>query len=339
MSILGSFAFCEVVLRVLGLGYGSIFAHGDPVVHHIYQSDSSFIRYDVAGLYPSGHEVRIDSYGLVVNPNEEPYDWDERVNSTQYRVAVMGDSFVEGHYQPHENSLVGPLEARARENVWVKNFGISSFSPVLHFLLWDYRVKQMQPTHVVVVLYENDVRDDEDYHATAILNEAGLAKAVPGNTEPFRIVARHSYVLRLLNRVYGTIRWNIQHGQDDAMAGDILELYDEDMSLSQRYVALLNEKIRRSGASLFLTAVPSRARVRTRNPDAFEHPEFSDRWKEWALDHEIPFIDLLPSFYQARRDGKTLFLDGDIHFTAEGNTVAVDTIASVFPELFHGSDR
>jgi lysophospholipase L1-like esterase len=87
----------------------------------------------------------------------------------------------------------------------------------------------------------------------------------------------------------------------------------------------LVQAIRRSGAEVLLSAVPSKLRLM--NPSsAPQGPQFSDRCREWATAKDIPFVDLVPAFARAQAEGRPMFFRQDIHWTEQGHAVAGDAL-------------
>jgi len=332
----------EVLLRLLGIGYGSSMAMQDPIAHHIYQPNITFVKYDPRGIFKGAYKVKIDSEGFIVNPEITSVDCQLKQN----RIAFMGDSFVAGHYRSYSASLVGQLEGFAREGVCVRNFGVSSYSPVLHWVLWHYKVKKINPSHVFLLLYSNDIRNDLLYSSRAIKGDDGLITAVPGASNPWLIkIARHSYFLRFLRKCMLRLQYKLKIGPFSYLkdkdifrlrgVNGIVEENPDLTDLSTRYVRLLAKEVQKNGARLVLSAVPSKVRMRSSDPKKFRDLEFSDKWKKWAHEEGIEFLDLVPIFQQAAKNGQQLFLNGDPHFAQEGINRTVKKIAEYSPELFY----
>ncbi|MCO6431148.1 MAG: SGNH/GDSL hydrolase family protein [Deltaproteobacteria bacterium] len=152
LFILFGFTFAailaELLLRAAGIGYGNSPVESHAVLHHIHPPGYKFTAYDPGGEY-GGHEVRYDNLGIRRNGEADV--------SADYKVAFMGDSFVEALSVPAEKSFVGLLQAQAGEKAEMLNFGVSSYSPVLYLLQWREVVKKLSPKAVVVMLYSNDI--------------------------------------------------------------------------------------------------------------------------------------------------------------------------------------
>ena len=55
----------------------------------------------------------------------------------------------------------------------VENYRTSSYSPALYLLQWRTRIRDRAPTHVFLMLFGNDIRNDEEMTAIAELDTSG----------------------------------------------------------------------------------------------------------------------------------------------------------------------
>ena len=51
-----------------------------------------------------------------------------------------------------------------------------------------------------------------------------------------------------------------------------------------------------------------------------------DLLRDFAADHEIEFIDLLPAFVRAHQEGERLYHPNDTHWNASGNRLAAHVL-------------
>ena len=68
----------------------------------------------------------------------------------------MGDSFIEATQVSYPDSFVGRLAKYGSARTVVRNFGVTSYSPIFYVLQWRHHVKRFRPTHVFVLLFSND---------------------------------------------------------------------------------------------------------------------------------------------------------------------------------------
>lgn len=172
VSVAVALAIAELALsyRVKPLATrGSRFI-GDPIHHHL-------LRPIWTGIV-AGAEVRTNSLGL--RDREYP-----RVKPPGvFRILMLGDSFTEGLGLRAEDSIPKQLEARlngpsCRTGIEVINAGITSYSPILEYLLLQRVGLRLDPDLVVLDFDMSDVHDDFIRTGVARLDERGLPLAVP----------------------------------------------------------------------------------------------------------------------------------------------------------------
>lgn len=330
-----SLAMAELALRVLGLGYGN--AHMEsPVLHHVHARNHSFVSYHRSGEY-GGHVVHYDADQLrVAGRGVRPAET-SRATRAKTVVAFMGDSFVEALQVAYEGSFVGRLEAQVGGNVRVLNFGTSSCSPLLYLIQWRRVVRHARPTHVFLMLYHNDVRDDELMTERARRDEGGRIVAVPGPAQSWlTLAARRSFLGRLLNKAWLQLSWAWEHRGETptSLPTHFVEENPGITDPTDRYLREFVAALRNAGIEPIMTAVPSKARtIEAEFCDA--GAVFNDKVRAWARANAVRFIDLAPAFYAAADRDVRVFFDRDIHFTTAGHAVAAEEIARSVPELFH----
>jgi len=322
ISSLVALASVEAALRIANRGYGNEPLLPDAVLHHAHPRNYQFLNYDPASEY-GGHLVRYDADGVTVDPSGAA-----RAASSRYRIAIMGDSFAEATQVSYTRTFAGILAAGSAGRAEVRNFGVSSYSPLLYYLQWNMQVQAFHPTHVFVLLYSNDVTDDETYMALATRGPNGMPVAVPGPqfarvTRCFRSL----YAARLTSLSYLRASFWLKNRRapQTGGVGEYIEENREITPLTDAMLTALVQAIRRSGAEVLLSAVPSKLRLL--NPSsAPPDPQFSDRCREWATAKGIPFVDLVPAFARAQAEGRPMFFLRDIHWTEQGHAVAGDAL-------------
>lgn len=326
-GILLSIFLMEGFLRVMNLDYGNAPLESDSILHHRHPRNYTFLVHTPNEEY-GGHHVHYDSEGLVSGTHISG----EKISKPKYKIAVMGDSFVEATQVLYEKSFTGIIEQFCAGTCEVKNFGVSSYSPILYLLQWNTIVKFFKPTHVFLLLFSNDVRNDNEYQSKAILlNHEIVAVPGPGNKEWQRLL-RKSYFLRLFRKVELKLTWIIQNRnmQNVVKSGDYLEESPEIEPFTEKMLLYLVQEIKQSNAKFILMAVPSK--YKTIHKDSHDlKSEFSETIKLWAEKHGINFLDLVPAFQESK---EPLFFEKDIHFNENGHRIIFETIKESFPELF-----
>ena len=116
-------------MRIFGVGYGTVHMASSPTFHHVYPKNYRFVSYHPSGEY-GGHVVYYDEDSLRAAPQRAL----ERADGAAPTVAFVGDSFVEALQLSHERSFVGRLEEFASGGATVRNYGTSSYSPLLYLM-------------------------------------------------------------------------------------------------------------------------------------------------------------------------------------------------------------
>ncbi|MEQ8324265.1 MAG: hypothetical protein RIC15_06775 [Vicingaceae bacterium] len=326
--------FCvilEAFLRMINLGYGSAPLLDDPVYHHVYTKNYSFTVHDPEGEY-GGHIAYYGNNGFRVNDKKIGYAKGNKgkVNSL---CAVIGDSFVVGAQVPWEETFIGRLNDYQNEVEYL-NYGSTSYAPSLYYLILKNKVltSTPMPDKVIVLLYSNDLGDDEKYLSEAVFDENNELVGINGG-KPDRFISllRKSYLIRLVRKTQLTFQYLLFSNKKTLTVkiGKYLESSPKITgSRSEPYLLKMKDLCRQKGVSFYLTAVPSKYKCLT-NDRAYV--SFGDRVKSWSALHNINFIDLESNFLAKTEEEKEeLFFDLDIHFTSKGHQVTAEILGEYF---------
>lgn len=155
--------FVALCIGELGLRVGSHFSGA-------YRS-SPFREYDPAlgiSLIPNKHvihqrgcfngEVLINRWGM------RDRDRSLEKNGNEFRIALIGDSVVEGvHVKPDEVMNIRMekiLEAKGYNHVEVMNFSVEGIGTTQELLMYQERVRRFHPDLVVLAFVENDIMNN-----------------------------------------------------------------------------------------------------------------------------------------------------------------------------------
>jgi lysophospholipase L1-like esterase len=321
----------ELGLRVLGLGFGSSPMEPDPFLHHVHPRNYTFRQ-----QHPSGE---LGGFDLHYNDERRVFAGPGApappASPTGCRVAIMGDSFTEGGQVPYEASFAGLLDRAARGACEVRNYGVRSYSPAIYLVQWTREVQPWQPTHVFLLLFGNDVREDVNYMATSIRDRDGWPTAIQGPDDGWLFSQlRKSYVARFARLIYMQVTWAWSHyGQEQWTIGGVVEEDPEWGGPTPGLIQELARRVKADGAELMVMAVPSRYRLMG---DGRIKPagDFHQTIKGWTQAQGIPFLDLYSPFERASKAGVPLFYLQDIHFNGEGHTLTAAAIARSAPQVF-----
>jgi hypothetical protein len=338
ISLMIGFVFaCFIVesfLRLLGIGYGSAPLVSDPILHHVHPRNYTFLSHAPNNEY-GGFHVYYDHDRYSVSEAEWKTPAKKtNTSETPCKIAFLGDSFTEASQVPYEESFVGLI--RSVTPCQVRNYGVSSYSPILYLTQWRHEVKSWHPSIVVVELYSNDMADDERYAKLAEFDEAGLPTAIPGpGNDAFTVALRNLYLVRLIRKVQLKVQWWLARDTKPiSVVGGYVEEDPDITVLSAKLMTALAEKVEGSGARFVMFVVPSKYRLANRGSQ-WSGLEFSDKWKEWASENKhVFFVDLVHAFRHCSEQGSSPFFLEDIHFNSLGHKIVATTLCRSFEAKF-----
>jgi hypothetical protein len=324
-----SLVAAEAVLRIMNMGFGNSPMEPDPYLHHVHPKNYSFVQQHPSGEL-GGFRIDYNADGRVhrgagFTPPSQP----------ACRIALMGDSFTEGGQVPFAESFAGLLEA-ASPRCEVRNYGVRSYSPAIYLVQWTRDIAPWQPTHVFVLLFGNDVREDVTYLSDAALDSAGFPTAIHGPAGgQIMSMLRQSYVARFGRMVSQRAAWAWEHsGEEQWTVGGVVEEHPEWAGPTPPLVAELHRRISAAGSAMTLMAVPSRYRLMGDGRITPPGSDFHDTVGAWAQGQGITFLPLNAPFEKASRAGVPLYFLQDIHFTSEGHALLAATVGRAHPEWF-----
>jgi lysophospholipase L1-like esterase len=330
----------EIVLRTFELGYGESPLLFDRKIHHKHPPSYAYRRKDAGYGEFGGFLIEYDENGLTIDPDRRIVFDPARHKRT---VAVMGDSMVEAGQMPYRDGFVGLLNRRAAPDVFAVNWGVSTYSPMLYRVQWIDQVARTKPELVLMMLYSNDVEDDDRYDKTATYDAQGLPVEVAGPPDNVVVnMARHIYIARLLRVAWRTLDFLLVPQRDERTRtmgpiGGFIELSPEMSPLTDRVLQGIVREVRAAGARFVLTAIPSKYVIMSGDRSKAEQ-QWAANVKRWADANGVEYIDLRPPFdaYTAARkeSDPKLFFHHDIHPNETGHRVIADTIAKALPEYF-----
>ena len=332
LSVLLGLALVELGLRASGMGFGNSPMEPDPYLHHVHPRNYSFVQQHPSGEL-GGFEIRYNDEGRVFRGDTNA----PVTTGTDCRVALMGDSFTEAGQVPYSASFAGLLEQAAQGTCEVRNYGVRSYSPAIYLVQWTREVSLWKPTHVFVLLFGNDVREDVLYMNRAVVDASGWPTAIQGPSDGWLVSQlRRLYVARLARMVWMRATWAWQfRNQEHTIVGGVVEENPDLPKQSTDLLLEMNRRVRNSGARMILMAVPSRYRLMGDGSVKVEE-DFHQKVERWAAPAGVEFLDLLTPFMRGSRPDVELFFRQDIHFTAEGHALTAAAIARAFPDLFTG---
>lgn len=307
----------EIVLRIYGLGYDSAAFEPDKTYHHIHKKNYRFVNDNPAEKEYTGIRVYFDEDGCVSNPNENFI-----FNKGRLKIALFGDSFIEGMQVNFEASITGRLQNSLNGTAEIKNYAVGNYSPILYYLQIKNNPHWVRGKTVFLFLYSNDVSEDSSFFEKAKFNSSGNLIEVNGGKKNIWLnLVRHSYLMRLVRKNYIRLVYWWNHKNSDS--GFKTEMYIEEKpllsQLTKSYISKIDSLSEVYNYQLVLSAIPSK--YKTINKLDYDSTDFSIQCKTFAANNNIAFLDLTTAF---NNKGKTvpLFFHNDIHFNENGHSVA-----------------
>jgi len=286
-----------------------------------------------------------------------------------YRILVLGDSYMEAYAVPFEHMLARQLQQHFNEigdkNIEVLNFGVGGYGTLQETLAYEQYGVQYDPDLILLGFYAgNDLEDNslaisrelwgsdapEVYGRPFLVEKSGkwtiqppdYARAVKASESP-------SLWENLALVQMGTIFMREQNAEPHLWDGAYLcnpsPEYAEAWQITGQAIGMLHDDADQHGATLIVFYVPAREEVdlphmqklldKSNAPQDFcFDPSISTRQLQMILDEQgIPFINLLPVFIDAtRQGGAELFYQQDRHWNAAGHTLAVRIIFDALQE-------
>lgn len=305
VALVAFVAAVEIALRLAGIAYPpKMFT--DPVVGLIYRPGTNFV-YREEGY--ADVQVNQESVRDVDWPLDKPAD--------EFRIAVLGDSFVEALQVPVEDRLTEQMAdllshdaAFAGKKVRVMNFGMSGFGTGQEYLMLRERAAKYQPDIVVLAfLSGNDFSDNcrslrehnqrpffEVRDGKLVLDDS-FAKKRSWKDELARELAAESRILQVTYEAKRDLRdlrgWAPETAQKDGASRE-LELneyaylppetpaWKEAWQITEQLLLAINDESRKIGAKLLVVVMPNDDQM---HPDPARRQQFADHLKIDSLEY------------------------------------------------------
>lgn len=318
-----AFILAELVLRLMGMGFGNSPMESHPRLHHLHPTNYSYVVHDPAGEY-GGHRVYLDHEGYRVSDPEIEVS---RLAASR-KLAFLGDSFTEGNELAWKDSFIGLIE-KANPTIRVRNFGVSSYSPMQYLAQTRKELVDYKPTDVVLQLYSNDFDSDWDYLAKANSQNLDELHSINGDGKKMMIaLLRHSYLARLIRKIQLQIDFLI-HAPAEPTPFPEEALYFDEAALKKRqltYAAILKirHEVNQQGANLYLMMIPNKGLAM--KGQCCKTDRLYQEVADFAKKNQINMIELDKAFEQSQNQ-RSLFFVRDIHLTKDGNAVLANSIS------------
>ncbi len=198
------FAFIvgEIVLRGLGYAASDIYTQGEAGLLILNPNEKIHIH-----SVCFQNDVQTNSLGF----HSREYSF-ERLEGV-FRIAVIGDSFVEAMQVPRDKTFTSFLEEKLNSlgnksyKYEVMPFGISSHGTYRNIMYFEKYAAQFKPDLVIDALAWNDIEDD--------VYDSGIPVASGGFLKSAKKILRKSVLITTLRQSYLTFRSKLEKDSDE----------------------------------------------------------------------------------------------------------------------------
>jgi len=322
-SLIFALILAELLLRVMGVGYGNSPLESHPRLHHLHPANYSYVVHDPAGEY-GGHQIYFDAQGYRV---PDPEIEISQLTPTR-KLAFLGDSFTEGNEIAWKDSFIGLIK-KENPSITVRNFGVSSYSPLQYLVQTRKELVDFKPTDVILQLYSNDFDSDHEYLAKANSQNLDELHSINGDGKRMVIaLLRHSYLARLIRKIQLQIDFLINAPAEPPPFPEEA-LYFDELALKRRqltYAAILKtrDEVNQQGAKFYLMMIPNKGLVM--KGQCCKTDRLYQEVASFGKENKINMIQLDKAFEQSKSQ-RTLFFQRDIHLTKDGNIELANSIS------------
>ena len=257
-SIFFSIVLCEILLRLFGIAYNLNPMEPDRIRHHMNVNNYFFTSYSHHNEW-KGFNIYYDKDGYRTKPGKKLNKYNLN------RIAFLGDSFTQAWQVTYDETFVGLLE-NSLPNGNLKNFGTASYSPIIYLVQILNDVKEFKPSHVIIQICDNDIRDDGIYFKRANSNNINNLEYIDGGKEKLIITLyRYSYFLRFIRKYQQIIKYNYFFGSDGkdplAFKFDFYKNIKNEKHLTNKIIKKINDLSTKQGFKLYYIYIPNRSLV------------------------------------------------------------------------------
>ena len=222
-------------------------------------------------------------------------------NNRTYKVAVLGDSFMEGQHLP-EGTLVPQVLERILE-VPVLNAGLEGAGTVQEYLVFKKYVAPYKPDLVLLFMYPyNDIQDNSKVLANtiivwpqAVIDFSGHITVdypdVPPSTDSkiWAVTKQHVKTLLMLRRGYQYWK-NLDNWKPNIYLGGVYfpedDKWQDAWKITEFYLVELKKEVESTGGKLLIVVIP-------------EYIQISHQWEQ-ELKKRYQLTELPPGFSRDR---------------------------------------
>ena len=351
LSLIIDFFFGKYILKSLDSYlqktefYERILRTDHPVFHHSFLSN---VNYKKSKGFEGIYTFCTDNHGFRSECG--------KINSKNFDIGFMGDSFVEGVSLNYEDTFVG-LFAKSKKKFKVANLGISSYAPSIYFSKLKYLLENNYNfKHIIFFIDISDLYDDSVLYK---LNEDGT---VFERYEKEKGLKRRKFLrsnFPLTNYYMYVIKKNSQLKNDKKKIEKFLDvpLFNKKASIKAEWTFYGNNDhpdynigIKESQKVLINNMEKAYKLLNSKNikmsvavypwPQQIQNDVINSKhvkmWKDFCYKKCEKFINFFPFFFEEKE--KSSFLDvykkyffwNDVHFNSMGNKMIAKKLLEIF---------
>ncbi len=310
--------------------------------HHTLKKN---VNYKKASGFDGNYVLCTDNHGFK-------YKCDTKRNK-KFKVAFLGDSFVEGLALNYEDTFVGIFENKKK--VSVANLGVTSYAPSIYLSKIKFLLdNNYEFEHLILFIDLSDLYDDntfyqinEDLSVTEKNAESKNLKRRKFLRYNFPLTNFYMFVIKMNNRLNKEVpsikseepkfnakaaikaKWSYQ-------TSDIVDGFDEPISKTQKEMietmTILFKLLKKNEIKLSLAVYPWPQQLQFDKRNS-KHVKM---WRNFCKKKCHKFIDFFPYFFDEKEKNsflevyKKYYFWNDVHFNALGNKIIAERLIKEF---------
>ena len=337
----------------------------DPIYHKKQRVRHDFFHHTLApnidykktGWGPKIYRLCTDEWGLKYKCNTK--------SKNTYKLAIIGDSFVEGIGIPYEQTFVGIINSKTIPEI--ANLGVSSYSPKIYYSKLKYFIeKGFKFNHIIIFVDVSDLIDDMNSYV--LLRDGKVRDKKLNKKIEWYINAKFPVLDQLIFKFTKNNRYRATDtiltpaktftSNENLKIEDIKKIYDKKMNLRSMWTYTNENKIKG-----YDYGIDQGIEEQIRTMDMI-YDYLTDRkiklsiavypwpqtilydvpynkhvkiWEEFCKRRCVNFINHYPLFMNINDSDekkieiiKKYYQLGDIHFNAEGNKLIAEDFLKKF---------
>lgn len=340
----------EAMVRFMDIG------EGEPIAYRTHQGDRLFELDPEIGWRSKPHSrYRLISreYDITVENNSRGFRGPEPESVKGCRIALIGDSFVQGLTVNYSDTF-GQV-AQAQLGCTVIADGVEGYNTAQETRMFARDVAPYKPSVVILFFFYNDVwcnisnEGCGSYGSKAVIGFNGTVTPIPHRQHPGAWIAQHSRTAALLLNIFAPIA-RTSHS-DIPLRSDFLvsplphgvrvfkRSLDPDIeqawSVTESHLSTLAQQVQQTGARFLVYNIPTREQIDPEGWQAFLRMHWlnPDEWHVNAAEERLTAVcqrsklDCMFPTARFQREPQPLYLRNDPHWNTAGHRLVGELVA------------